>query len=144
MNPIVRKTAAGALSAAATVMKLGARVTGQVADMLRTPEGPGSAAAPEKTDEVLEIIGQDRQTEAAARATVTEPPTEPSPAGPSHVRTSETHIEELASGTASEVIAAIPDLSTEELGRLHEHESANKSRKTVLAAIERAGHSHAP
>ncbi|HVM13746.1 MAG TPA: hypothetical protein VM287_05380, partial [Egibacteraceae bacterium] len=144
MNSLVRKTAAGALSAAATAMKLGARISGQVAEMLRTPEGQRTGATPEKTDEVLEIVGQDRQTDAAARATVTEPPTEPSPAGPSHVRTSETHVEELASGTASEVIAAIPDLSTEELGRLHEHESANKNRKTVLAAIERAGHSHAP
>lgn len=143
MNPVMRRTAAGALSAAASVMKLGARVTAQVADMLRTSEGPPSGAAPQKTDDVLEVIGQDRQTDAARRP-VTEPPTEPSLTGPAHVRTSETHVEELASGTAAEVIGAIPDLSTEELGRLYEHESANKKRKTVLAAIERAGDSHAP
>lgn len=145
MSTIVRKAAAGALSVVASGMSLGSKVTGRIAEMVR--EGPGAqrssaGSAPAKTDEVLEVVGQDRQTDAARRARVSDPPTEPVADSPGHVRTYETHVEELADKPAAEVIAAVPGLSTDELGRLYEHETAHKKRKTVLAAVERAADPH--
>lgn len=141
MSTILRKAAAGALSVVAKGMSVGSKVTGRVADLVRDGSGaPGTRgrATAEKTAEALEVVGQDRQTVAARRVAVSEPPTEPVADAPAHVRTYETHVEELADKSAAEVIAAVPGLATEELGRLYEHEAANKKRKTVLAAIERA------
>lgn len=77
------------------------------------------------------VSGQDI---AAAEAA----PTVPAPEGPTHQRTYESHVEAVADGTAAEVTAQVPSLSTEELGRLYEHEQAHKKRKTVLTAIEAA------
>lgn len=68
----------------------------------------------------------------------TPPPTIAAPAGPAHEQAPATHLEELAAGTADEVAARIPRLSTDELRALYEHESANRNRKTVLDAVERA------
>lgn len=144
MSTMLRKAAAGALSVVATGMSLGSRITGRLADLVRDGAGTSGQATPDKADEVLEVTGQDRQTDAARRAAVSEPPTEPVADAPSHVRTSETHIEELAEKSAAEVIAAVPSLSTDELGRLYEYEAANKKRKTVLAAVERAADPHTP
>ncbi|MBW3601475.1 MAG: hypothetical protein KY434_02105 [Actinobacteria bacterium] len=47
----------------------------------------------------------------------------------------------LAERNAPDVIAAVPDLSTQELRLLLEHEAANKNRKTVLEAVEAAAES---
>lgn len=141
-NQITRSATAGMLSGLAKVMAVGSQLTEKAADRLRRPDDepePGPATSkPTTADDVLEDVGEARETEAAQRAVVTEPPTVPSLEGPSHVRTHETHVEELAARSAADVVAAIPELSTDELGRLYEHESANKKRKTVLQAIERA------
>lgn len=134
---MVRRTSAGVLSGVARLMAVGSQLTDKVADRLRSHDDrPG--AEPQLADEVLEDVGQDRQTDAAQRAAVRPPPTEPVPDVSPHVRTHETHIEEVAAGTAAEVIQTIPELSTDELRRLYEHESDNKQRKTVLQAVERA------
>ena len=55
-----------------------------------------------------------------------------------HVRTSASHIEDLAAKPVSQVVAAVSDLSTDELRLLTEHELAHKNRRTVLTAIEKA------
>lgn len=65
------------------------------------------------------------------------PPVEPVPDTPQRARTSESKIAELADRNARDVIAAVKDLSTEELRMLHEWESDHKQRKTVLEAIEK-------
>lgn len=136
---IARTASAGVLTGVAKAMALGSKLTDKVAGRLRGRDGqPGQPPEPETTDQVLEEIGQDRQTDAAQRAAVREPPTEPVTDVDPHVRTHETHIDELAAGTAAEVIDTIPELSTDELRRLYEHESDNKQRKTVLRAVERA------
>jgi hypothetical protein len=90
--------------------------------------GKEAVADPEET---LPPVA-DRDPEATA------PPTVPAPEGPDRARTYETHVEELADKTASEIAAEVPELSTDELRRLYEHEEANKKRKTVLQAVERA------
>lgn len=92
---------------------------------LRADDGPGPVSSTaEDTDE--------------AGGRVATPPTEPVAGVAEHVRTSETHVGELAAKPAAEVIQAVADLSTDELQRLYSHEQRNKKRKTVLQAIERS------
>lgn len=55
-----------------------------------------------------------------------------------HVRTSESHVEELATRPVADVIRAIDGLSTDELRQLTEYETSHRNRKRVLQAIERA------
>lgn len=141
---MLRTTAAGMLSGLAKAMSVGSRLTAQVATALRDRDGQAAGTKrsretePVTVDDVLEQVGERPQTEAAETADVREPTSIPAPEGPSHVRTHETHLEELATRSAADVVAAIPELSTDELRRLYEHESANKKRKTVLQAVERA------
>ncbi|HVM00644.1 MAG TPA: hypothetical protein VM324_15245 [Egibacteraceae bacterium] len=137
---LLRKAAAGVLSLTSRAMAAGSRLADQVATGLRDERRPSSErSTPTATArEVLEEVGQAPVTEAVERSRVSSPPSEPVPEGPSHLRAPETHTEALASRSAADVLAAIPDLSTDELGRLYEYEAANKKRKTVLAAIERA------
>lgn len=159
MSPerIARSAAAWGISAVAKGLAAGARLTEEVAtrvrsDGERTPAGQDGARGKAKGRPVPDVgeapagrespeagprgEGDDRPR--PADLAVTEPPTEPVPEAPMHVRSHETHAEELAAGTAAEVIAAIPRLSTDELGRLYEQELGTKRRKTVLEAIERA------
>lgn len=72
------------------------------------------------------------------RGRIVEPPATPLLDETPHVRTSETHIEELAAKPAAQVVAAVADLSTDELRLLTEYELAHKKRRTVMAAIEKA------
>lgn len=55
-----------------------------------------------------------------------------------HERAAESHVAELAAGTADDVAGRVRALSTDELRALHEYETAHKNRRTVLDAIERA------
>jgi hypothetical protein len=129
---IVRTLAAAGLIGAGWVLTRAARGFRQAADVV-TPEGEleegpagpvvAASAGPLATDQA---------------PSVSAPPTVAAPEGPSHVRSPETHIDELASKNASDVIAAVDQLSTEELGQLYEHEQQHKKRKTVLQAIEKA------
>lgn len=139
---MVRWAAAMGLSAVAKSLAAGARLTEEVAKRVRGDGERGDSA----DGAVREPAGPDRHRERDGRGeppqpsdlAVTEPPTEPVPDVPMHARTHETHAEELAARTAAEVIAAVPQLSTDELGRLYEQELATKRRKTVLEAIERS------
>ena len=72
------------------------------------------------------------------RGRVVEPPATPLLDETPHVRTSESHIEELAAKPAGQVAAAAAGLSTDELRLLTEYEMAHKNRRTVLTAIEKA------
>lgn len=132
---LARATASTALAAAAKAMAVGSRLADQVAGRVRPDPPPAGGDGRARAGQEGPTPTPDR---AAARGAVRTPPTEPVPQVPTRARTDETHVEELAAGTAAEVLAVIPELSTDELGRLYEHEAANKNRKTVLAGVERA------
>lgn len=158
---LVRRTAAGALSAAAKAMAVTSKVTERAAGLVRPPR-PGSArddggrrrADEDRTEDrtsgrawergkprrprALPSPDEPAQLQPAERGAVSAPPTETVPDVAAHARSPETHTEGIASRPASEVVSAVGDLSTDELRRLYEHETATKKRKTVLAAIERA------
>jgi hypothetical protein len=75
---------------------------------------------------------------AERRGRIVEPPATPLLDETPHVRTSESHISELAAKSAGDVINAVDRLSTDELRLLIEHETAHRNRRTVLQAIEKA------
>ena len=74
----------------------------------------------------------------AERGRVIEPDPTPMLDETPHVRTSASHIEDIAAKPVGQVVAAVADLSTDELRLLTEHELAHKNRRTVLTAIEKA------
>ncbi|CAN5597424.1 hypothetical protein BH24ACT14_BH24ACT14_11430 [soil metagenome] len=112
MQTVLRTAVAGVLAGSAKVLSFTSKLLDLTARTLRTP-GPTQA-----------------------------PPDEPAPTTaadtPDHQRQASSHIEELAQRPASEVTAAIGDLSTDELRLLTEYELAHRKRKTVLAALEQA------
>ena len=110
--------------------------TSSEAPLQRTPAARSSAPASELTGTaaVIAEVADDVET----RGRVVEPPSTPLLDETPHVRTSESHIEELAAKPAAQVVAAVADLSTDELRLLTEYEMAHKNRRTVMAAIERA------
>ena len=101
--------------------------------MRRTP-APAPRSELTGTAAVIAEVADDVET----RGRVVEPPPTPLLDETPHVRTSESHIEELASKPAAQVVAAVADLSTDELRLLTEYEMAHKNRRTVMAAIEKA------
>lgn len=150
-----RTVAAGALGLVSRGMALGSLITRAVADRLRgdrlrgdgdgrivAPIGEELAPRPARGDEgpgpvrLAEARLHPPAEEEMQAGAVLQPPTEPVPEVETHARTHETHLEELTDLNASELVRRIRDLSTDELRRLWEHESANKKRKTVLQAIE--------
>ena len=96
--------------------------------------GTESLSPPLGTEAVIEDLAND----VPQRGRVVEPPPTPLLDETPHVRTSESHIEELASKPANQVAAAVRDLSTDELRLLTEYELAHRNRQTVLKAIEKA------
>lgn len=156
--PTVARTAAGtSIAVVARVLAVGARATEQLAHAVRGGGSRGSrgadrargaetartssgeqAAVPARTDGRARAAERGAGRGVPGPGAVRQPPTEPVPDVPAHTRTHETLAGELAARTASEVIAAIPRLSTGELASLYEHELATKRRKTVLEAIERS------
>jgi outer membrane biosynthesis protein TonB len=116
---------------------------------LETEPTPQTQPAPAPEPEPEPEVAQEPEAEVASEpepeaevAPEPEPEAADEPAADvgedAHPRSPEDHIAELAARPAPQVIAAINDLSTDDLRLLTEHESANKRRKTVLAAIERA------
>lgn len=95
-----------------------------------TDADPGVAAA-EMTDAELGLVAEEPGTPEPPAAT---PLLDETP----HLRSSDSHIEELGMQSASAVVAAVEDLSTDELRLLTEYETAHRNRKSVLKAIERA------
>jgi len=92
------------------------------------------ASPPLGTEAVIESVADD----VPQRGRVSEVPDTPLLDEAPHVRTSESHTEELAAKPAGQVAAAVRDLSTDELRLLTEYELAHRNRRTVLTAIERA------
>ncbi|HWB71860.1 MAG TPA: hypothetical protein VG452_06560 [Egibacteraceae bacterium] len=150
---LVRRALGSALSATSQVLAAASRLSGQLASLARPPgnthddvTAPGPVG-PVGVDDVLEPLESPPDTrdraESLQRATdvdtrVETPPTVPAPEGPDRVRSPETHIAELAEGSADEVVRALPGLSTDELRLLYEHETSHQSRPSVLDAVERA------
>ncbi len=110
-------------------------------DDTETPaqRAPVEAAPPPPSPPIgTEAAVEDVAEAAPGPVRVVEPPPTPLLDETPHVRTSESHIEELAAKPAGQVAAAVANLSTDELRLLTEYEMAHKNRRTVLAAIERA------
>jgi hypothetical protein len=96
--------------------------------------GTRPSSPPLGTEAVIDELADD----VPERGRVVEPPPTPLLDERPHVRTSESHIEDLAAKPANQVVAAVRDLSTDELRLLTEYELAHRNRKTVMSAIERA------
>jgi hypothetical protein len=139
-DQIIRSSVSSAMSITAKVLSVAAEVTTAVARRARPGRSPQGSSAREQRPAAPSDVSPEQLSQPLpeTEATVSPPPTEPVPDGPSHVRTAETHAGELAGKPASEVIEAVAGLSTDELGRLYEHEAGHKKRKTVLKAIEKA------
>lgn len=143
---VLRKTAGTALAGGAQVLSVASKLMEATAKTLRpSPPSPReedsrreAVATPPKdassTADVVEAV----EEQVPDRGRIVQPPGTPLLDDTPHVRTSESHIEELAAQNASDVIAAVSDLSTDELRLLTEYEMAHKNRTTVLAAIEKA------
>lgn len=160
MRPL-RKVAADGLRMAAAALAVTSRVVEQGAELLRGGDGDDRTAAepmpwdrpaprapfdepPAHDDTPPGPLGpvdvdEEREQPDAAGA-VEQPPVAPQPVldDDARVRSPDTHAAELAARPAAEVVAAVEDLSTDELRALYEEESSGKKRKTVLTAVEQA------
>ena len=144
---VLRNTLGTALGVSAQGLSLVSKVLETTAKTLR-PDAPHEAQAPIRrapepasppsppvgTEAVISGVAAD----VPQRGRVVEPPATPLLDETPHVRTSESHIEELAAKPAAQVTAAVAGLSTDELRLLTEYEMAHKNRRTVMTAIERA------
>ncbi|MDQ3538795.1 MAG: hypothetical protein M3415_08380 [Actinomycetota bacterium] len=140
MPTALRTAVAGALAGSAKVLSFTSNLLDATARTLRTAgptQAPSEEPAPADTADVVERIERQVVAEDLGRVTATADELATSDA-PDHQRRASSHIEELAERPASEVIAAIADLSTDELRLLTEYELAHRKRKTVLAALEQA------
>ena len=158
---VLRKTIGGAFSGSAQVLSVasklldataktlrpgsrdGSGVTGTPPRVERTPDAPPADIAPPPAGGPSAPIGTEAEVIAALEAApepgrIIEPPATPVLDETPHLRTSATHIEELAAKPVGEVVAAIATLSTDELRLLTEYELEHKNRRTVMTAIERA------
>lgn len=124
-----RSITATTLHATAGVLGGTARAVDAAAELVRPQPEPSPA------EEVARSYAARGTVRPRTQVAVTDTP-------PARVPTS--HIEELAALPASDVIAQIPELSTDELRQLSEYEQRNRRRKTVLAAIESAAEDYAP
>ena len=152
---IVRSTVGTALSGAAKGLNLASKLLEATSKTMR----PGSLDAPETTsrtpqtpveqapvEEAITPPAGSDLAQTAAEVTqdvpeigrVVEPDPTPLLDETPHVRTYESHIEELADKPAGQVVQAVTGLSTDELRLLTEYEMAHKNRRTVLGAIEKA------
>ena len=135
---LLRNTVGTALSGTAKILGVGSKLLDATARTLR-PEGTGveevraPRPAPAATSAPAITLGDDDP-----RGRVVEPPPTPLLDETPHVRTSASHIEDLAAKPATEVTAAVGGLSTDELRLLTEYEMSHKNRRTVLTAIEKA------
>lgn len=156
-----RSLAGGGLSVAAAGLALGARVTGQVAELLLghdRPDGRVAAEQPgagaDRDDRAVppapgENVAAAGSSTRAAPGSVVDPGSGlataallgaplPDDVVGEHQRRAPSHVHELVGMAAPDVIAALERLSTDELRLVYEHEQNGRSRKTVLKAVERA------
>ena len=146
---VLRKTLGGAFSGSAQALSIASKLLEATAKTLR-PSGRGTHDTPVQkapVDVAMDAPGEPIGTEAVVteavesapdRGRIVEPPSTPLLDETPHVRTSATHIEELAAKPVGEVVSAIATLSTDELRLLTEYELEHKNRRTVMTAIERA------
>jgi hypothetical protein len=135
----VTSLAAVALSGTAQALSTVAKVAGAAASTLRpdgqtgrTDRADGAPPRPRHSDTGARVAETFLQ-----RGTVKER-TQVAVGEVDHVAAAPSHIAEVADGTVADVVAAIPDLSTDELRLLIQHETSHKNRKGVLDAVEEA------
>lgn len=107
---------------------------------MAAPLGADVEAVPEDAAPVVEDVVSDLDAEEPLVVGGGPDPVV-APAEPVPEAITREEIAALAERNAPDVIAAVPDLSTQELRLLLEHEAANKNRKTVLEAVEAAAES---
>lgn len=143
---VLRKTVGTALAGGAQILNIASKVMDATAKTLRpSPPSPREedsrreavVTPPKDASSTADVIDA-AEEQAPQRGRIVEPATTPLLDDTPHVRTSESHIEELAAMSAADVTDAVSGLSTDELRLLTEYEMAHKNRKTVLAAIEKA------
>ena len=143
---LLRSTVGGVLTGSAQALSLASKLLDATAKSLRTStDAPSSAPTPRPrpTAAPSEPVGTEAviaqvAPEPEELGRVTQPSATPLLDETPHVRTSESHIEELAAKPATAVVSAVAGLSTDELRLLTEYEMAHKNRRTVLTAIEKA------
>ena len=147
---VLRNTLGTAFGVTAQGLSLASKVLDTTAKTLRPKQDKGGdssafepAESPVSTTPPSPPIGteavvRDALDDAPEVGRVVEPPATPLLDETPHMRTSESHIEELAAKPAGQVAAAVSGLSTDELRLLTEYEMAHKNRRTVMTAIERA------
>lgn len=149
---LLRSTLSQALSGTAAALSLTSRVLEVTAEVVRpsrpAADEPPAGAEPEPTDADLGL-GGDRNApppapdvgEPAAVEELTDAELGLAPVDgaddAAHSRSPESSIEALAMQSASAVVAAVDDLSTDELRLLVEYETTHRNRRTVLQAVER-------
>lgn len=146
---VLRKTLGGAFSGSAQALSIASKLLEATAKTLRpgargttdTPVQKAPAAVTLKAPSEpigTEAVVTDAVESAPNRGRIIEPPATPLLDETPHLRTSATHIEELAAKPVGQVVSAIATLSTDELRLLTEYELEHKNRSTVMTAIERA------
>ena len=135
---VLRNTLGTALSGTAKVLGVGSKLLDATARTLRpdSTDGGFETQPPPRERQVTPpviTLGDDDP-----RGRIVEPDPTPLLDATPHVRTSASHIEELAAKPATEITAAVSGLSTDELRLLTEYEMSHKNRRTVLTAIEKA------
>ena len=133
---LLRNTIGTALAGTAKMLGVGSKLLETTAKSLRPGTAPDTPARQQDTPAVADpmVIRLDDDR----RGRVVKPDPTPLLDEQPHLRTSESHISELASKSAGEVIAAVGGLSTDELRLLTEYEQSHRNRRTVMAAIEKA------
>jgi hypothetical protein len=140
-----KSAAASGLSGVAKVLRTGADAVGGVATILKPGVDP-EQAPDDKPEQAVEAA---KEQESGGGTTTAEDVADAIPGEVkerttadvpevSHASVPSSHAAEHAAGTVADVVARIPELSTDELRLLHEHESSAKQRKGVLDAIEQA------
>jgi hypothetical protein len=133
MSPSIREQAesiaATALTGTAAVLTKVAKAASDAAGALR-PDADARPAPSTEAEDVAKTFEQRGAVKERTQVTV--------PDVPAHAQVPESHVAEIAAGTVAQVTAAVPDLSTDELRLLLEHETTHKNRKGVLDAIEDA------
>lgn len=144
---MLRTTLGGALAGTAQALSLASKLLDATAKTLRRgvdepPRSPAQRTSGSPATTASEPLGTEATildlTSDVEVGRVVEPPATPLLDETPHVRTSESHVEELAAQPATAVVSAVADLSTDELRLLTEYEMSHKNRRTVLAAIEKA------
>lgn len=145
----VRNLLGTALSGSAQVLSVASKVLDTTAKTLRpsapTPQAPERVTSPKRPLRAApsepigtEAVIADVIDDPTKLGRIVEPPPTPVLDETPHLRTAESHIEELALKPANQVVAAVNSLSTDELRLLTEYETSHKNRSTVLTAIEKA------